>query len=104
LELSEGAIARFRYPYYDPDGSPERFDGYYSKTHLYFKAPPSFYGQELLIWHSVNVEENRDITWTLLNGQGRVRNAPDEEYDSPNADFDAIDTDGENSGFYGNPS
>jgi hypothetical protein len=104
LELSEGGISRFRYPYYDPDGTPETFDGYLSKTHLYFKAPPNFNGQELLIWHSVNIDVKPDITWELLNGQGRVRKAPDEEYDSPNSYFNAIDNDDENSGFYGNPS
>jgi hypothetical protein len=104
LELSEGNEASFVYPYYDPNGTPETFDGYLSKTHLAFKAPATFDGQEALAWHSVNVDLNKDITWTLLNGQGRVRKAPDEAYDSPNGYFNDVANQDESSGFYGNPS
>ncbi len=104
VELSEGGKNYFRFPYYDPDGSPETFDGYLSKTHLIFEAPGNFNGQEALTWHTANTQKNPDITWTLLNGQGRVRKAPDEQYDSPNGYFNDLAAQDENSGFYGNPS
>jgi hypothetical protein len=104
LVLSEGGKNLFRRPYYDPEGSPKTFDGYLSKVHLLFQAPANFNGQEALTWHSANTELNADITWELLNGQGRVRKAPNEQYDSPNGYFNGSSNQDEASGFYGNPS
>ncbi len=57
-----------------------------------------------MTWHTANTQRNPDITWTLLNGQGRVRKAPDEQYDSPNAYFNGSSNQDESGGFYGNPS
>ena len=31
--ISGGGNAQFIYPYYDPDGSPDTYAGYYSKLH-----------------------------------------------------------------------
>jgi hypothetical protein len=104
LILSEGGKNLFIFPYYDPNGSPETFSGYLSKTHLYFQAPGNFNGQEVITWHTANTDQNPDITWELLNGQGRVRKAPDEQYDSPNGYFNGSSNQDESSGFYGNPS
>jgi hypothetical protein len=39
-----------------------------------------------------------------LNGQGRVRKSPDEQYDTPDVFADGITNFDESSGFYGNPS
>lgn len=104
LVLSEGGTSHFYYPYYDPNNSLETFDGYFYKLHLYFSAPANFDGQEIVQWHTVNQEVHPDITWELLNGQGRVRKAPNEQYDSPNAYFNGVYNEDENSGFQGNPS
>ena len=104
LILSGGGPARFVYPYYDPNGSLENFDGYYSKLHVYLVAPAADEGQEDLVWHSTNVNLQPDITWTLLNGQGRVRKAPNEAFDSPNPSTNGIANTDESSVFYGNPS
>jgi hypothetical protein len=102
--LVNGQVARTVYPYYAPDVTPENFDGYYSKGHYYYKAPGSVVGQEQLVWHSTNVNVNPDIVWTLLNGQGRVRKAPNEQYDTPNPSSNGIASLDESSCFYGNPS
>ena len=104
LVLSQGGGSRFVCPYYDPKGSLETFDGYFAKIHLYIEAPSAFNGQEELTWHSTNVTQNPDITWQLLNGQGRVRKAPDEAYDAPNPYSNAVSNIDESSSFYGNPS
>jgi hypothetical protein len=104
LVLAEGNFNRFRSPYYDPNGSLESFNGYLTQVHLYFKAPAGFNGQEVITWHTANVEANSDITWELLNGQGRVRKAPDEQYDNPNPYSNGISNFDESSAFYGNPS
>lgn len=79
LALSSAAMTKFEHPYYDPDGSVIshesglNFDGYFSKTHLYYKMPPSVLGMENLIWRSTNLNTNPDIIWSLLPGQGRLR-------------------------------
>jgi hypothetical protein len=102
--LVAGTLSRTIYPYYAPDVTPDNYDGYYSKGHYYDKAPGSVVGQETLVWHSTNVNIHPDIVWTLLNGQGRVRKAPDESYDTPNPEGDGVDNIDEASCFYGNPS
>ena len=102
--LSSGIFTRFNYNYYDPNGSLENFNGYFSYTHETYLAPPNIQGQEQLVWHSTNVADQPDITWTLLNGQGRVRKAPDEAYDTPNPYTNGISNIDESECFYGNPS
>jgi hypothetical protein len=102
--LSQGDFARLYYPYYDPKGSLESFDGYYSKVHLYYNAPASFEGEEQLVWHSTNVNIYPDIVWELLNGQGRVRKAPNEAYDTPDPTTNGLTNLDEITCFYGNPS
>ena len=102
--LVAGLMAREIYPYYDPNVTPETYDGYYSKGHYYYKAPGEVEGQEILVWHSTNVSVHPDMVWQLLNGQGRVRKAPDEAYGTPSPTANGIANIDESSCFYGNPS
>lgn len=102
--LVAGTVAHTIYPYYDPNGSLETYEGYFSKGFYSYKAPGSVVGQEQLVWHSTNINENADIVWTLLNGQGRVRKAPNESDDDPNPSSNGISSLDESSCFYGNPS
>ena len=44
------------------------------------------------------------MTWTLVNGEGRVRKAPNEAYDTPVGGYDGIANIDESQCFYGNPS
>jgi hypothetical protein len=104
LILSGSTFSKTIYPYFDPNGSLETFDGYLSKGHYYYVAPGSVVGQEILTWHSTNVNIHPDIVWSLLNGQGRVRKDPNEAFDSPNPASNGIATVDESSCFYGNPS
>ncbi len=104
LILVSGTLSRFVYPYYDPNGSLETFEGYLSKAHFYYKAPGSVDGQETMVWHTTNVNVHPDIVWTLLNGQGRVRKAPNQAFDAPNPFSNGIANLDEASCFYGNPS
>jgi len=103
IVLTTGVSVHFVVPYYDPKGSPETFDGYYSKEHAYFKAPASSNGGEALVWTSTDVLTKPDITWTVVNGQGRVRKAPDEAYDTPNPSANGINNYDDASGFAGSP-
>jgi hypothetical protein len=104
LILVSGSVSHYVRPYYDPNVTPETFDGYLSKGQFRTVAPSQVEGQENLVWHSTNVNIHPDIVWTLLNGQGRVRKAPDQAYDTPSPAADGIANIDESSCFYGNPS
>ena len=101
--MTLGALIRTEVPYYDPNGSPETYGGYYTKLHSFSKAPASTNGQEDLVWHTSNTTIKPDITWTVVSGQGRVRKAPDEAYDTPNPNQNGIGNFDDSSLFYGSP-
>ena len=98
-----GVAGHTIYPFFDPNGSPETYAGYYSKMHAYFKLPESSRGQEDLTWHTSNQLLHPDITWSVVSGQGRVRKAPDEAYDTPNPSANGIGNFDDSSCFAGNP-
>ncbi len=101
--LSAGITTNFVYPYYDPTGTPETYQGYYTKFHVIDRTPANVEGQEDLIWHSSNTTIHPDITWTLVNGEARVRKAPNEAYDTPNSGTNGVNNLDENSTFAGSP-
>lgn len=101
--LVYGGMERSILPYFDPSGSPETYDGYYSKEHAYFLLPPASDGGEAIVWTSSNTYEKPDITWSLVNGQGRVRKAPDEAYDTPSSASNGLINYDDSSGFAGSP-
>jgi hypothetical protein len=103
LVLTFGGLERYSIPYFDPNGSPETYDYYYSKLHEWAKAPASSNGQENLVWHTSNTLKKPDITWTVVSGQGRVRKAPDEAYDTPNPSANGIGNFDDSSCFQGSP-
>jgi hypothetical protein len=103
LDLVFGGYQQFQAPYYDPDGSPETYQGYYGYVHQVAKAPGSLAGGEYLIWHTSNSLVKPDIVWELLTGQGRVRKAPNEAYDTPNSQSNGINNLDDATGFYGSP-
>jgi len=102
-DLAFGGFQKFKAPYYDPDGSAETYQGYYGYVHQVATAPAGIAGQEYLIWHTSNSLVKPDITWELLTGQGRVRKAPDEAYDTPNSQSNGINNLDDATGFYGSP-
>lgn len=103
VDLAFGGYQRFKAPYYDPNGSPETYQGYYGYVHQVAIAPAQLNGQEYLIWHTSNSLKNPDIVWELLTGQGRVRKAPNEAYDTPNSQSNGINNLDDATGFYGSP-
>ncbi len=101
--LASNAYNNFHYPYYDPNGSAETYQGYADYLHSTDFAPANIQGQELIIWHTSNSTIHPDIAWQLLNGEARVRKAPNEAFDIPNAGTNGIGNLDENVCFYGNP-
>jgi hypothetical protein len=101
--LCFGGLIKAICPYYDPNGSVETYQGYFFKLHEWGKAPASSDGQEIINWHTSNTLLHPDMTWTVVSGQGRVRKAPDEAYDTPNASANGIGNYDDSSCFDGSP-
>jgi hypothetical protein len=101
--LTSGLKNYFVYPYYDPDGSLETYEGYFYKLHSYTIQPASSNGQETIVWHTSNSLVKSDIVWSLLNGQGRVRKDPNEAYDTPSPLSNGLSNFDDGTGFYGSP-
>ncbi len=98
-----GGSTHYDCSFYDPNGSLETYDGYLSRLHEFYLAPAAEAGQEIIVWVSSNVLAKPDITWTVVTGQGRVRKAPDEAYDTPNPTADGINNFDDASCFAGSP-
>ncbi len=103
VALGAYAIDHVSYPYYSPRGSVADFDGWYSKIYIDFQGPPVLVGQVLSSWSSSDPLNRPDQAWELLNGQGRVRKAPELTYDTPQSSTAGITNYDEVDGFYGSP-
>jgi hypothetical protein len=70
-----------RMPYYDPNGSPEKFDGYYWLTRVGNYGPPIRAGEAIV--GRVNIDDAKTLAWVYLTGQRRVRKLPNPSGDTP---------------------
>lgn len=102
--LTANEHLRYIHPYYDPDGSLAAFDGWFVKIRLDYLGPPVLVGQVLCEWNSTNALDRPTEAWELLNGEGRVRKAPELTYDTPTATGGGIVNYDEAYGFFGDPS
>ena len=82
--MASGGTQSFRRQYYDPDGSLEKFDGYYSLGKFVVSEPGSKAGEAILAHDGVNATAPRAL-WQYLVGQRRVRKAPSVAYDTPDS-------------------
>jgi hypothetical protein len=89
------------YPYYKKGGSLADFDGFQFKEFVKIEGPPNQLGEQILQWQSTNPYSNAQITWELLNGQGRVRKAPEISFDTPDGFQGGVANYDENYGFNG---
>lgn len=78
-------------PYYRPDGNVANFNGYMTKYKFMFIGPADMDGSAIIQWQKASGGLN-DITtdWQYLNGQGRVREAPELQFDTPSGQTDDI--------------
>jgi len=91
VTLVQAARNDFRYDYYAPNGSPATFDGYFYVTGGPGQfAPSTLAGGQIISKDSSNILRYPQDTWQLLAGQGRVRKAPEVEYDTPSSYADGI--------------
>lgn len=82
--MASGGTQTFRRVYYDPDMTPEKFDGYYALGKFAATEPGSKAGEAILAHDGLNAGAPRGL-WQYLVGQRRVRKAPSVGYDTPDA-------------------
>lgn len=82
--LASGGVQSLRKPYYDPEGSIEKFDGYYQLGKFAVTEPGSKAGEAILAHDNLNAANPRGL-WQYLVGQRRVRKAPSVAYDTPDS-------------------
>ena len=82
--MASGGVQSFRRQYYDPEGSLEKFDGYYALGKFAATEPGSKAGEAILAHDALNATLPRGL-WQYLVGQRRVRKAPSVAYDTPDS-------------------
>ena len=103
IQLASTVGLQQHFDYYELNGSVASFDGILSKLRTSIFAPPPLYGQELIEYDYTNPHKYPAEIWQLLDGQGRVRKAPELAFDTPfpgSAGFGYFD---ELKGFFGSP-
>jgi hypothetical protein len=83
LTLASGYYNRETSPYYQPDGSIATYNGFIRQFQIDFIAPPNINGQQLVELQPTDSTKSPTLVWQYLNGQGRVRKAPELTYDTP---------------------
>jgi hypothetical protein len=106
LVLATGDRVNQSCPYYFPGGDAASFDSGPHKGQLRnflgpVFAPPQSKGQSYLELNTTNQLENPVKIWEYLVGQGRVRRAPELQYDTPETQANDLINYDESYGWYG---
>lgn len=88
--LTNVAIQMVWYPYYDPNMTPDTYSGFYLKSYIQYIAPPNQQGGKFQVSYSSQPYRISDTSYQYLVGEGRVRQAPKAEYDTPNPHRDDL--------------
>ena len=99
--LAYSNINHYKYPYYNPNGPEPGYDGCLFKIASPYTGPQNLVGQNLIVWAFINPYKNPQEAWELLNGQGRVRRAPEVSFDTPCSTTDGVANYDEFFGFNG---
>lgn len=81
--LATAGIINYQYPFYYRDGTPDRFNGYYSLARMATTGPPLKAGEASVVQEPVNKLDPGRQAWQYLVGQRRIRRAPTIAYDNP---------------------
>ena len=82
--MASGGTQSWWRPYYDPNLSADKFDGYYALGKFSASEPGSKAGEAILAHDGMSAQQPRGL-WQYLVGQRRVRKAPSVGYDTPDA-------------------
>lgn len=83
LVLATGYKTQQACPYYYPNGNRQTYDGDLRLFRVMNLGPPQDKGQAYLEINTTNPLTNPTKIWEYLVGQGRVRRAPELQYDTP---------------------
>lgn len=75
------------FPYYDPEGTLESFEGDNWLLMLQYSLPVRRKGEVILVRDPLNAVTSPRQAWQYIPGQRRVRRAPTISHDTPNAQF-----------------
>ena len=90
LTLAGSGITQSTFPYYVKNGSVSNFAGYQYENHETLIGPSTEIGTQIVDRFATDPYIHPDILWELLQGQGRVRKAPELSYDTPSGFLDGI--------------
>ena len=82
LSIAFAAVYTQRYPYYQAT-SLEDFNGIIFQTNVTYTGPANLVGQALIGQSYTDAALHPQMFWQLLNGEGRVRRAPEIAFDTP---------------------
>lgn len=92
LTLDESAL--FSYPYYFEGVTPENYSGLYLRSMISYLAPPNQAGGKAAFQSSTDLAKLENAGFEYLVGEGRIRQAPQVQYDVPfSQGGDAINND-----------
>jgi hypothetical protein len=74
----------FQFPYYFENGEAD-YQGFYSQAYIDPTAPPFEAGSSIVTLSPTNPIVTPVESWTYLQGERRVRRAPELQYDTPNS-------------------
>lgn len=86
--LIDAELCIFAYPYNFKNVTPDNFSGLVEQSAITFTAPPNEAGGKATFAFSTNPGRQKNISFEYLVGEGRIRQAPDVEYDVPNSQAD----------------
>jgi hypothetical protein len=101
LVLASGYILHRGHPLYYPGVSADSYNGWSSMSRFDVWGPPETKGQSYLEYEPTNPTAQPVEIWEYLNGQGRVRKAPELQYDTPSSQNDDVQNYDESDMFLG---
>lgn len=72
-----------QFPYYDPNGDRDSFEGWYRYNLSRVSDPPLIAGENIVVNEHTDMKDMGRQAWQYLPGQRRVRKAPQLNYDTP---------------------
>ncbi|GLR66958.1 hypothetical protein GCM10010909_16380 [Acidocella aquatica] len=103
VELTQTIKVNETNTYYLPSGSVASYDGFLAKIRVHVTAPPTSEGEQFVEYDSTNPLQLPQEAWQLLPGQGRVRKAPELQFDTPDALSGGVGNWDDQFGFTGSP-
>jgi hypothetical protein len=91
--MAFSATQKQRYPYYIAESLDElthKYNNLLEQIELPYDAPANLVGQNVISFSYIDPYKQAQDAWELLNGQGRVRRAPELSFDTPSSQSNGI--------------